>query len=134
MKTITQAPLTALASDPLTAQDSCEIYDELRGYDGQADTYAVSLDAFLSVVGTPPSKAMWSKYHRRKLTDLTATMRNRLRVAIGREPLPPSVAEALADVAEDGTVYQVGDQPPDSAVKFNGVETPTGTIGIKPPP
>lgn len=76
-----------------------EIYDELRN--------AYSLRLFCAFVRSQYSAALWSKYERGE-APLNRTMRAELRAAVGLPPLPPTVAEALAVLAPDAEVVQVG--------------------------
>ncbi len=93
--------------DNLSSDDYRDIYRELREHK--------SLDAFISLIASQYSKAWWSKYERSEIK-LTREARNELRRAIGLQPLPISVGEAMADVDPDAEVWRVGDQRPDRVI------------------
>lgn len=107
--------------DDLTLVDYREIYEELRKRDPETGTYAISLDKFVTLVTSAYSKAQWSKYHNDK-ADLTPTMCNELRRAVGLVPLPPTVAEATATASPDAAVWQVGDGAADHVIMVAGCE------------
>lgn len=106
---VTAVTLTQQAdTDELSDQDYWEVYHfELRGWDEGAQKYRVSLDAFVDLVHSTYSKALWSKYHN-GVAPLNRTMRNELRTAVGMKPLPPTVAEAVATVDGNPRVVQLG--------------------------
>lgn len=101
MTTVTLVTTCAQSADDLTDADYRDIYDELR--------VKCSLDTFVVTIGSAVSKAWWSKYERGEAT-LTRSRRAELRAAVGLPPLPPAVADALANVDPDASVYQVGGQ------------------------
>lgn len=135
---ITVTPVTKDASiDAFTEQDYIEIYQEVRGYDeakkGTRQEYAVSLDKFVEMyVGAYPSKAAWSKWHNGDMA-LNRTMKNQLRFAGGIPLLPLSIEQALADIAQDAEIVQIGDSAePHRVIKIATTESLTiyvnGTI------
>lgn len=130
---ITVTPVTANASiDAFTEQDYKEIYQEVRGYDEATNTYALSLDKFLLQVGQPPTKATWSKWHNGEL-EINRTMKNMLRAAVGIPLLPLSLEQALADIAQDAEIVQIGEgAEPHRVIKIATAESLTiyvnGTI------
>lgn len=101
--------------DNLSTQDYRDIYDELREKDERNNSYAVSLDKFVTLVSSAYSKAQWSKYHNGE-TVLTRTMRNELRRCVGLKVLPPTVAEATASASPDAAVWQVGEGPAEHVI------------------
>jgi hypothetical protein len=101
--------------DDLSTQDYRDIYDELRERDDRNNSYAVSLDKFVTLVSSQYSKAQWSKYHNGETT-LTRTMRNELRRCVGLKPLPPTVAEATANASPDAAVWSIGDGPAEHVI------------------
>lgn len=107
--------------DDLSAQDYRDIYDELREKDERNNSYAISLDKFVTLVSSQYSKAQWSKYHNGETT-LTRTMRNELRLCVGLKPLPPTVAEATATASPDAAVWQVGDGPAEHVIMVTSTE------------
>lgn len=107
------------SQDRLGEQDYREIYDEVRGFDEESGKYAVSLDEFVSLARSEFSKAAWSKYHRGDLA-LNRTMRNELRRAVGMPMLPPTIADATAQVDADATVVQVGGETVRRVVLMGG--------------
>lgn len=94
--------------DDLTADDYREIYQEMRQHDAETDRYGISLDAFVELIASEFSKALWSKYHTGK-SDLNRTMRNELRTAVGLPPLPPTVTDVTAAVDVNAHIVQIGD-------------------------
>lgn len=114
---VTAVTLTERADvDGLSDQDYWEVYHfELRGWDEGAQKYRVSLDAFVDLVHSTYSKALWSKYHN-GAAPLNRTMRNELRRAVGMEPLPPTVAEAVAMADANARVVRVGTAMPDQVL------------------
>ena len=73
----------------------------------QANTYRMSLDAFVAAVQSAFSKALWSKYHNGQ-APLNRTMRNELRTAVGLPLLPPTVAAVMQGVDSNALVVQGG--------------------------
>lgn len=114
---VTAVTLTERAdTDALSDQDYWEVYHfELRGWDEGAHKYRVSLDAFVEMVHSTYSKALWSKYHN-KAAPLNRTMRNELRRAVGMAPLPLTVAEAVAMADANARVVRVGTATPDQVL------------------
>jgi hypothetical protein len=108
--------LTQNASrDSLSDQDYRDIYQEVRGYDDTTGAYRVSLDNFVTQIGSQFSKALWSKYHNGH-AELNRTMRNELRAAVGLDRLPLTLGEAVAGVDPDARVVQIGDRQPDQVL------------------
>jgi len=101
--------------DDLSTQDYRDIYDELRERDDRNNSYAVSLDKFVTLVSSQYSKAQWSKYHNGETT-LTRAMRNELRRCVGVKLLPPTVAEATANASPDAAVWSIGDGPAEHVI------------------
>jgi hypothetical protein len=97
--TVTLVTSASASADTLTDADYRDIYDELRS--------KCSLDRFIVAIGSAVSKAWWSKYERGEAT-LTRPRRAELRAAVGLPALPPAVADVLATVDPDATIYQVG--------------------------
>jgi len=95
--------------DSLTNSDYRDIYDEVRALDSQSGKYTMSLDKFVTLVTSAYSKAQWSKYHNGQ-AELTRTMRNELRLAIGYPALPATLEEAVATAHPDARVVQVGSE------------------------
>lgn len=114
---VTAVTLTQQAdTDDLSDQDYWEVYHfELRGWDEGAHKYRVSLDAFIDLVHSTYSKALWSKYHN-GVAPLNRRMRNELRTAVGMQPLPPTVAEAVATADGNARVVQLGTETPDQVL------------------
>lgn len=114
---VTAVTLTERAdADELSDQDYWEVYHfELRGWDEGAQKYRVSLDAFVDLVHSTYSKALWSKYHN-GVAPLNRTMRNELRLAVGMAALPLTVAEAVASVDGNARVVRVGTEKPDQVL------------------
>lgn len=107
--------------DDLSMQDYRDIYDELRERDDRNNSYAVSLDKFVTLVSSQYSKAQWSKYHNGETT-LTRAMRNELRRCVGLKPLPPTVAEATATASPDAAVWSIGDGPAEHVIMVTASE------------
>lgn len=111
----------AASADTLADADYRDIYQEVRGYDQATGQYRLSLRGFTALIQARfpgeecLSIAYWSKYHN-NLTALSRRARNELRALVGLPGLPPTVAEATADVDPDATVYQVGDDPADRVI------------------
>ena len=106
---MTVTKVTADATlDDLSAQDYRDIYEELRRYDENTGKFIVSLDGLIALIGSAYSKGQWHKYHTGQMA-LTRTMRNELRVAMNRDALPLTVADAVAQhTSPDAAVYTVG--------------------------
>ena len=115
--TVTLVTTRAQSADDLTDADYRDIYDELR--------VKCSLDRFIVAIGSAVSKAWWSKYERGEAT-LTRARRAELRAAVGLPPLPPSVADALASVDPDATIWHVRvSEDVDRVVMLSGTEAVT---------
>jgi hypothetical protein len=109
--TVTLITRRAGSADDLTEQDYREIYDELRS--------KCPLRQFAEAIHSQVSFAWWSKYERGE-AHLTRARRAELRAAVGLPALPPAVADVLAGVDPDASVYQVGESsticPPDRVI------------------
>ena len=99
------------ALDALHPDDYREIYDEIRQYDAATNRYGVSLDKFVALVESSYSKTAWWKWHQGEL-ELTRTMRNELRRAVGMSEMNLTIAEAVAGVDANAEVVQVGSDTP----------------------
>ncbi len=137
--TIPVTKVTADATlDSLSLQDYWEIYDELRPWvafvdgpdkDGKLGKREPSIDKFRELIKTEYSKPLWEKYRewmespdeRQGACPLNRAMRSELRVAMGMAPLPPTVAEAVAQASPDAAVYAVGLGVPDCVVMVGDV-------------
>ena len=95
------------AQDTLSDADYRDIYEELR--------QNLSLDRLCALLSSAYSKAQWRKYEIGEIV-LNRTMRQELRRAVGQSLLPPTVAEALADVDPDAQVWRIGDETPDRII------------------
>jgi hypothetical protein len=114
------------ALDEYTLEQYWEIYQEVRGWHQEYSEktklwewkYLLTLDEFLSVVGEPPSKASWSRYHQTEGREgLSRVMRNRLRAAMNLPPLPDTVAEVMDRwVRPNSSVWLAGDGEADRVV------------------
>ena len=93
--------------DEYSAGDYRDMYDELRTGKSLGDVVALLQSQF--------SRAMWHQYEKHERT-LNRTMRNELRVALGKDPLPPTVAEATAQASPDAAVWQVGEGVPQHVI------------------
>ena len=87
------------SADTLTDADYRDIYDELRS--------KCPLRQFADLIHGQVSFAWWSKYERGEAS-LTRSRRAELRAAVGLPALPPAVADVLATVDPDATIYQIG--------------------------
>lgn len=97
--TVTIVTTAAASADTLTEADYRDIYDELRS--------KCPLRQFADLIHSAVSFAWWSKYERSE-AHLTRARRAELRAAVGLPALPPAVADVLATVDPDATIYQVG--------------------------
>lgn len=93
--------------DEYTAQDYRDMYEELK--DGR------SLGDVVALLKSVYSRAMWHQYQNGERS-LNRTMRNELRAAMGKPPLPPTVAEATAQASPDAAVWNVGDGVPEHVI------------------
>ena len=100
--------------DDLSAQDYRDIYAELRRLDMDPKD-RISFDRFIAAIGSQYSKAQWAKYDAGE-TSLNRTMRSELRVAIGKPPLPLTIAEATAQASPDASVWMFGDGVPEHVI------------------
>ena len=124
--------------DSLSLQDYWDIYDELRPWvpfpdgpdkDGNLGKREPSIDKFRAMIKTEYSKPLWEKFRewmespdeRQGPCPLNRAMRSELRVAMGMDPLPPTVAEAVAQASPDAAVYAVGVGVPDCVVMVGDV-------------
>lgn len=89
--------------DDLSEQDYRDLYHELRGYDADAHTFAMSLRGFADFLQSSMSHAVWAKYDKQEAS-LTRRMKNELRQRAGLPLLPPTIEEAMHDVSEDAAV------------------------------
>lgn len=103
-----------METDTLTPTDYLEIMQELRGYDPAADTYAVTIRAFIERIESTYSVGQWSKLQRGALNRIPWPMKNELRRAVGMQNAPlvdaHDVAEQIAAGklpfrVENGTVF-----------------------------
>lgn len=107
--------------DNLTDQDYRDIFNELRDN--------ISLDKFVDLIKSSFSKALWSKYHNGQIT-LNRQMRNELRVAVGGEPLPPTIEEATSKVDPNAEVTQIGADQPDKVILVGTKENLSLNVSI----
>lgn len=124
--------------DSLSLQDYWDIYDELRPWvpfpdgpdkDGNLGKREPSIDKFRALIKTGYSKPLWEKFRewmespdeRQGACPLNRAMRSELRVAMGMEPLPLTVADAVAQASPDAAVYTVGLGVPDCLVMVGDV-------------
>lgn len=98
MAVVTRVTARAASADELSEADYREIYIELRS--------KTTLRGFAEFIGSQYSFAWWSKFERGAV-QLTRQARRELRQAVGLPALPPSVAEAMAGVDPDATVYRI---------------------------
>jgi len=94
-------------ADDLTERDYRDIYQELRQGRSLAD--------FLTLTQSAVSRAWWSQYEAGGKT-LDWQRKNELRRAVGLPELAPSVASAMAHVAADASIWQVGEGLPDTVI------------------
>jgi hypothetical protein len=97
--TVTLVTSTSASADTLTDADYRDIYDELRS--------KCPLRQFADLIHSAVSFAWWSKYERGE-AHLNRPRRAELRAAVGLPALPPAVADVLAAVDPDASIYQVG--------------------------
>lgn len=121
---VTLLTRAAASAETLTDADYREIYDELRS--------KCALRQFAAAIGSAVSFGWWSNYERDASAVLSRARRNELRRAVGLPELPVTVAQAVAGVDPDATVYQVGaaaaarvvlvgaDAPPALTLRLNG--------------
>ncbi len=100
--------------DDLSAQDYRDIYVELRRLDMEPKE-RLSYADLIDLIHSQYSKAQWAKYDSGE-TSLNRTMRSELRVAMGKPPLPPTVAEATAQASPDAAVWSVGVGVPEHVI------------------
>ncbi len=104
--------------DDLTPEDYNAIYDELRPWDAEKGKRTPTLAVFCELIHWDKAASNWSNWERGE-GNLTRTMRNALRVAVGKPPLPITVAEAVAGgVDPDAAVWRVGGDDPADVVIF----------------
>lgn len=118
MTTVTLVTDTAGRADSLSEQDYRDIYSELRE--------RRSLAEFVALTASTVSRAWWSQYEA-GAKRLDWQRRNELRRAVGLPELAPPVAAALADVASDATIWQVGAGQPDTVILITP-ELPSGAL------
>ena len=102
-------------ADNLSDSDYRDIYDELRGRQGDSGAYTVSLDKFVALTSSRYSKALWAKYQSGEAS-LNRTQRSELRVAVGLAALPYTVEEAAGTADPDALVVRIGDDKPHSII------------------
>lgn len=100
--------------DDLSVQDYRDIYVELRRLDMEPKE-RLSYADFIDLIHSQYSKAQWAKYDSGE-TSLNRTMRSELRVAMGKPPLPLTIAEATAQASPDAAVWSVGDGVPEHVI------------------
>ena len=93
--------------DDLSAGDYREIYEELK--------QGKSLGAVVDLLQSEYSRAMWHQYEKGERA-LNRTMRNELRMALKKPPLPLTIAEATAQASPDAAVWRVGDGVPEHVI------------------
>ena len=113
---VTLVTTRSRSADDLTDTDYRDIYDELRS--------KCPLRQFADLIHSQVSFAWWSKYERGDAA-LTRARRAELRAAVGLPVLPPAVADVLATVDPDATIYQIGAGAADRVVMLAGVESVT---------
>lgn len=104
---VTRVTAGAKSADGLSEQDYRDIFDELRS--------KCTLRRFADLIHSAVSFAWWGKYENYEAV-LNRERRAELRAAVGLPALPATVAEAVADVDPDATVYRVGAGRPDRVV------------------
>lgn len=93
--------------DDLSTGDYRDIYDELKA--------GRSFGAVVTLLDSQYSRAQWAKYDAGE-TPLNRIMRNELRVAMGKPPLPLTIAEATAQASPDAAVWSVGEGVPEHVI------------------
>lgn len=108
---MTDLPVTVVTrnatADNLTDSDYGEVFAELRQQH--------SLAQLCVLLRSKYSRALWNKYERSDM-QLTRTMRNELRAAVGLPVLPPTLEEVAATVNPDALVVKVGEEAPHSMI------------------
>jgi hypothetical protein len=95
--------------DDLSADDYQAIYDELRPFDASEGKRVPAIRKFCEAIGWDKAPANWTNWEQGQ-GNLTRTMRNALRRAVGKAELPPTVADAVAAGASpDAAVWAVGE-------------------------
>lgn len=109
--------------DDLSAIDYRDIFTELR--------QNLSLDKLIAQIGSAYSKAAWNRYEKGDY-DLTRTMRNELRLAVGLPALPETVADAVASrTSPDASVWVAGDGTAGTVILVaDGVKTTLHVNGV----
>jgi hypothetical protein len=105
--------------DSMTEEEYRQVYDQLRDFDELTGDYGVSLREFCDIVESEFSHGLWYKYQIGEAR-LNRTMRNELRRAINRVPLPPTIEQALQDVDPNAVVLAVGDRKLDRVILVSG--------------
>ncbi len=100
--------------DDMTDADYGEIFAELREQH--------SLAQLCELLRSKYSRALWNKYERGDM-QLTRTMRNELRAAVGLPTLPPTLEEVAATVNPDALVVRVGSDTPHSVILVGTAES-----------
>lgn len=101
-------------ADNLTDSDYGEVFAELRQQH--------SLAQLCVLLRSKYSRALWNKYERSDM-QLTRTMRNELRAAVGLPVLPPTLEEVAATVNPDALVVKVGEEAPHSVILVGTTKT-----------
>ena len=103
--------------DEFTAQDYRDMYDELR--------QGRSLGDVVALLKSAVTRSMWHQYEHGE-RKLNRNMRSELRVALGKPPLLPTVAEATAQASPNAAVWMVGDGVPQHVIMV--ASTPTTLV------
>lgn len=95
--------------DDLSMADYQAIYDELRPFDASEGKRVPAIRKFCDAIGWDKAPANWTNWEQGQ-GNLTRTMRNALRKAVGLPELPPTVADAVAvGASPDAAVWSVGE-------------------------
>ncbi len=95
--------------DDLSMVDYQAIYDELRPFDASEGKRVPAIRKFCEAIGWDKAPANWTNWEQGQ-GNLTRTMRNALRKAVGLPELPPTVADAVAvGASPDAAVWSVGE-------------------------
>jgi len=110
MQTITKNAFV----DDLTDEDYKDILDELLG--------SMSSRQLVALIDSEYSFAYYNAMQRGE-RPITRQAKNELRRAYNKPPLPPTIAEAVAVMNENGEVRRIGTETPDLIYMLNHAET-----------
>lgn len=95
--------------DDLSAADYQAIYDELRPFDATENKRVPAIRKFCEAIGWDKAPANWTNWEQGQ-GNLTRSMRNALRKAVGLPELPMTLTEAVTNGASpDASVWAVGE-------------------------